>query len=42
MAEEQKPAINKGGRPTVYTKELADRICVRIAGGESLRKICRA
>jgi len=29
------------GRPTAYTKEIADTICVRIAGGESLRRICR-
>lgn len=42
MADNKKPAIKKEhGRPTVYTKELADSICVRIAGGESLRKICR-
>ncbi len=31
----------KRGRPTKYTPELADRICERIAGGESLRAICR-
>lgn len=28
------------GRPTVYTQEIADLICERIAGGESLRTIC--
>ncbi|MEX0651888.1 MAG: hypothetical protein WD153_00275 [Candidatus Paceibacterota bacterium] len=28
-------------RPTIYTKELADRICSRIASGESLRRICK-
>lgn len=27
-------------RPTVYTKEVADEICQRIAAGESLRTIC--
>lgn len=27
-------------RPTKYTKALADRICKRISGGESLRSIC--
>lgn len=27
-------------RPTLFTQELADAICVRLAGGESLRKIC--
>jgi len=28
------------GRPSKYTKALADKICARIAQGESLRKIC--
>lgn len=28
------------GRPTVYSEELADIICDRIADGESLRAIC--
>ena len=31
---------NKGGRPTIFTQELADIICKRIAAGESLRRIC--
>ncbi|MEI6580814.1 MAG: hypothetical protein WCO07_01435 [bacterium] len=31
---------NKGGRPTKYTKELADRICSKLAEGISLRTIC--
>lgn len=30
-----------GGRPTIYTKELTETICKRIAEGESLRKICK-
>mgnify|MGYP000300023263 CR=1 FL=1 len=30
----------KRGRPTAYTPELADAICKRLAGGESLRSIC--
>ena len=30
-----------GGRPTSYTKELADLICERLAGGESMRSIAR-
>ena len=30
-----------GGRPTDYTQELADRICERLADGESLRAVCR-
>lgn len=28
------------GRPSVYTPELADEICARLANGESLRAIC--
>jgi hypothetical protein len=28
------------GRPSIYTAELADEICLRIAEGESLRTIC--
>ncbi len=31
---------NPVGRPSIYTQELADEICKRIAGGESLRSIC--
>lgn len=30
------------GRPSAYTPELADQICQRLAGGESLREICRS
>ena len=30
----------EAGRPTLYTPELAEEICARMAGGESLRKIC--
>jgi hypothetical protein len=29
------------GRPTLYTQEIADLICTRLADGESLRAICR-
>lgn len=29
------------GRPSLYTPELAERICQRLAEGESLRAICR-
>ena len=29
------------GRPSVYTREIADAICARLAAGESLRSICR-
>lgn len=37
-SDEIKPKI---GRPTVFTQELADHICARIAEGESLRSVCR-
>lgn len=29
------------GRPSKYTQELADRICERLAMGESMRSVCR-
>lgn len=32
---------NKGGRPSLYSEELAELICERLANGESLRAICR-
>lgn len=32
----------KVGRPSVYTKALGNRLCQRIADGESLRAICGA
>lgn len=31
----------KNGRPTVFSEELVDAICLRIASGESLRNICK-
>lgn len=31
---------NKGGRPSLYTPEIAASICARIAEGESVRTIC--
>jgi hypothetical protein len=33
------PAADRGGRPTLYTPELGQRICQRIIAGESLRQI---
>jgi hypothetical protein len=33
---------NKRGRPSIFSEELAAQICDRIAGGESLRSICRS
>lgn len=29
------------GRPSLYTPELAEKICDRLAAGETLRAICR-
>lgn len=29
------------GRPTIYTPELGERICTRLAAGESLNRICK-
>lgn len=29
-----------GGRPTIFTQEIADEICTRLANGHSLRSIC--
>ncbi len=33
-------SVNKGGRPTLYSLEIALEICDRIADGESLVQIC--
>jgi hypothetical protein len=51
MTEKKKPSIvlqdtdaapkNKGGRPSIYSEELALTICTRLSLGESLRKICQ-
>lgn len=30
-----------GGRPSDYTSELAEIICIRLSEGESLRSVCR-
>lgn len=32
----------KVGRPSAFTQAIADKICERIAGGESLIKICKS
>src|ERR1700710_2323306 len=29
------------GRPSIFSPELADRLCERLADGETLRAICR-
>jgi hypothetical protein len=31
----------KKGRPTTFTQQLADKICERMANGETLRSVCR-
>ena len=35
-------AMPKVGRPTIFSDELADEICQRIADGQSVREICKA
>lgn len=30
------------GRPSLYTPEIAERICAELASGKSLRQVCRA
>lgn len=32
--------MSKAGRPTIYSEELAEEICDRIAKGESVKQIC--
>lgn len=32
---------NPVGRPSDYTQELADKICAKLAQGESLRTVCK-
>lgn len=36
-----KPDKKPLGRPSVYTKAMGDKICARLATGETLRSICR-
>lgn len=38
-AKDKKPA-KKTGRPSIYSEELAAKICQRLTEGESLRSIC--
>ena len=39
--EPQKKEVAKTGRPSKYSDELVNTICLRIAEGESLNKICK-
>jgi len=44
MAKAKRKAAKTGrpvGRPPVYSKALADRVCQAMAAGESLRQACR-
>ncbi len=36
----KRKAKHAGGRPTLYTKELAETICAQIAHGQGLKSIC--
>lgn len=38
--EPQTKEVTKQGRPSVYSDKVANDICIRIALGESLRRIC--
>lgn len=31
-----------GGRPTIFTQELADKLCAQLANGDSMRTVCRS
>lgn len=35
-------AAPKTGRPTIFTQELADRLCAELASGKSMRTVCAA
>jgi hypothetical protein len=39
--DSKKSDVNRGGRPTKYSLEIALKICDRLADGESLVSICR-
>jgi len=39
--EPQTKEVTTIGRPSIYTDELVNTICLRIAEGESLNKICK-
>lgn len=34
--------MHEGGRPSIFTQELADRICAELAEGNSMRTVCSA
>lgn len=39
--EDQVNTKHAGGRPTTYTQDLADQICMGITIGESVRTVCK-
>lgn len=39
---EHPEGINRDGRPSLYTDEVAIEICARLAEGQSLKKICKS
>jgi hypothetical protein len=41
IAKEVAAPKNKGGRPSIYSEDLVDTICTRLALGEGLAQICR-
>ena len=34
--------MGNGGRPSIYSRELIDRICEQLASGMSMRAVCKA
>jgi len=39
--KKQAATKNKGGRPSSYSEEIVETICMRLGIGESLKKICQ-
>ena len=39
--KKQAATKNKGGRPSSYSPEIVETICIRLGLGESLKKICQ-
>lgn len=40
QTKESAPQKKKMGRPTIYSEDLADELCVKLSLGQSLRSIC--
>lgn len=41
QTQEGAPPKKKMGRPTIYSQDLADELCIKLSLGQSLRSICR-